>query len=49
MTRAGVKVHKLTASEIAAWEAVTKPQWDDAAKQFGAELIQTLRTFRNPR
>lgn len=49
MTKAGVKVYKLNASEIAAWEAIAKPQWDDAAKQFGPELIQTLRTFRNPR
>jgi C4-dicarboxylate-binding protein DctP len=49
MAKAGVKVHKLTPSDIAAWETLTKVQWDDASKQFGPELIQTLRGFRNPR
>ncbi len=49
MQKAGVKVHKLSPSEIAAWEAITKPQWDDASKAYGADLIQTLRGFRNPR
>jgi C4-dicarboxylate-binding protein DctP len=49
MRKAGVKVHKLTPSEIASWEAITASQWDDASKAYGPDLVNTLRGFRNVR
>jgi C4-dicarboxylate-binding protein DctP len=47
MEQAGVEVDRLTEQEQAVWIEATKSQWDDATAQFGAELIDHLRSFQD--
>lgn len=47
MEEAGVEVHRLSDDEQAVWVKATKSQWDNATEQFGAELINHLRSFQD--
>ncbi len=46
MRDAGVEVHTLSADEITAWKAATEVQWQEAETQFGAELVDKLRSYQ---
>ncbi len=47
MRDAGVEVHTLTDEEMEAWKAATAVQWEEAEAQFGADLVNQLRSYQN--
>ncbi len=43
----GVKIHEQTPDEAKAWAEAMAPVWTKAREQFGAALIDKIRTFSN--